>query len=394
MSEPRRMANVLRRALAELTTEEGPVVGAVPGYQSSLQSLSLPRARGMDPSVVIPREARRRMGVSAERSHLVWHRLVDGIGVTNWLVLSASRRSVASISTMAGTAGLRVHSFELRPFALARAVDQPEAIIAWTAADGCEVSIVRDWVPVATQTAYWGATPPVEGDILVNRITEVVERALVICEQESLDSSLPDDTPIYVTGSPLSLEPKVVKIRIKATHPQKFRLFSDQLIFQVAGTPSPSFFRDYLIETDPFLETGIYVSGGFSSLAVDDTDYYRVRESGDVVQWTAVSQAINLGTVSSVQFFFTARVSRGTPVQQIYVFNPANGGDGYAVSPDSETTYGSTGTDVTVSFLLSAADVAYVNTLFPKEVRIRVRGTDSSNRWRLNGDRLVFRVKP
>ena len=209
VSEPRRMANVLRRALAELTTEEGPVVGAVPGYQSSLQSLSLPRARGMDPSVVIPREARRRMGVSAERSHLVWHRLVDGIGVTNWLVLSASRRSVASISTMAGTAGLRVHSFELRPFALARAVDQPEAIIAWTAADGCEVSIVRDWVPVATQTAYWGATPPVEGDILVNRITEVVERALVICEQESLDSSLPDDTPIYVTGSPLSLEPDV-----------------------------------------------------------------------------------------------------------------------------------------------------------------------------------------
>ena len=209
VSEPRRMANVLRRALAELTTEEGPVVGAVPGYQSSLQSLSLPRARGMDPSVVIPREARRRMGVSAERSHLVWHRLVDGIGVTNWLVLSASRRSVASISTMAGTAGLRVHSFELRPFALARAVDQPEAIIAWTAADGCEVSIVRDWVPVATQTAYWGATPPVEGDILVNRIAEVVERALVICEQESLDSSLPDDTPIYVTGSPLSLEPDV-----------------------------------------------------------------------------------------------------------------------------------------------------------------------------------------
>ncbi len=191
-----------------------------------------------------------------------------------------------------------------------------------------------------------------------------------------------------------SLSTKVVKIRIKATHPQKFRLFSDQLIFQVAGTPSPSFFRDYLIETDPFLETGIYVSGGFSSLAVDDTDYYRVRESGDVVQWTAVSQAINLGTVSSVQVFFTARVSRGTPVQQIYVFNPANGGDGYAVSPDSETTYGSTGTDVTVSFLLSAADVAYVNTLFPKEVRIRVRGTDSSNRWRLNGDRLVFRVKP
>ncbi|MBI2919153.1 MAG: hypothetical protein HYY01_14355 [Chloroflexi bacterium] len=191
-----------------------------------------------------------------------------------------------------------------------------------------------------------------------------------------------------------SLATKVVKFKLKATASSVFDLSADNLVFKVAGTPSPTFFRDYVIEVTPTLEAGSFVGGDFTSLGTDDTSYYTVGEVGGVVRWSAVSEAITLDTISSIEVRFIGRATKGAPVQQIFVFNPANGGDGYPATPNAQNTYASTNTDTLVSFFLSSADLTYVNSLFPKEVRIRVKGTDSTANWQLQGDLLVFRVKP
>ncbi len=191
-----------------------------------------------------------------------------------------------------------------------------------------------------------------------------------------------------------SLGTKVVTIKMSMTSTSPFDHFGDKLVFRVAGQPSATFSRDFLVDTEPSIETGLYVSGDVSSLAVDDTNYYINQESGSIIQWSAVSEAITLDTISSAEVFFTARTTKGAPTQQIFVFNPANGGDGYSATPDSTHTYISINTDATVSFFLKAADLTYINSLFPREVRIRVKGTDSSPQWRLEADRIVFRVKP
>ena len=46
-----------------------------------------------------------------------------------------------------------------------------------------------------------------------------------------------------------------------------------------------------------------------------------------------------------------------------------------------------------VSFFLGEGDLAYVNDLFPKEVRIRVKATDSTAKFRLEAGQLIFRVR-
>ncbi|MDP2950474.1 MAG: type II secretion system protein [Chloroflexota bacterium] len=191
-----------------------------------------------------------------------------------------------------------------------------------------------------------------------------------------------------------SLATKVVKFKLKATLSTVFDLSADKLVFKVAGTPAATFSRDYILEVTPSLEAGSFVGGDFTSLGTDDTSYYTVQEVAGVVRWSVVSEPISLDTISSIEVRFIGRATRGAPVQQLFVFNPANGGDGYPLTPNSQNTYASTNTDTLVSFFLISTDREYVKSLFPKEVRIRIKGTDSTTNWQLQGDLLLFRVKP
>ncbi|MBI4305027.1 MAG: hypothetical protein HY678_01785 [Chloroflexi bacterium] len=191
-----------------------------------------------------------------------------------------------------------------------------------------------------------------------------------------------------------SLGSKVVKIKLMATDPAVFDHSADKLVFKVAGTPSSNFFRDFAVDTNPTIEVGSVVSGDFTGLASNDTTYYVTQETGDIIQWSAISEAITLDTATSTEVRFVGRTTKGSPTMQFYVFNPANGGDGYPATPNATTTYTSINSDIPTTFFLNSADLAYVNSLFPKEVRIRIKGSGGGAQWRFEADHLIFRVKP
>ncbi|MFH1140331.1 MAG: hypothetical protein V1724_01370 [Chloroflexota bacterium] len=212
-------------------------------------------------------------------------------------------------------------------------------------------------------------------------------------------SATTDVTTVFTFGAAdvayvNSLATKVVKFKVKATLSTVFDLSADKLVFKVAGSPASTFFRDYVLEADPTIEGGSFVGGDFTSLGTDDTSYYTVRQVGSTVQWAAVSEPVGLDTISSIEVRFIGRSTQSGVVQGIYVFNPANGGDGYPSTPNLQATYSAANSDQLASFLLAAADVDYVKSLFPKEVRIRIKGTGTTTTWDLQGDQLVFRVKP
>lgn len=208
VSDPERLGPLVADALADLGYRPRRVVSAVPGYQCALRLFYLPRARGFRPEVVLTREASRVMGVSSATALILWHRLPDALDRTRWVVASASRRSIFSAVETARHAGLRLSVLELRPFALARLINRPDGVIAWVGPDGSDIVVVRHAVPVAYQTVYWGAEP-VEGEVLVNRLTEMVEVALMGYAQQSQEGPLSDEAPLFVLGTPVGVEPWV-----------------------------------------------------------------------------------------------------------------------------------------------------------------------------------------
>lgn len=211
VSEPMRIATLIQRTLNGMEGKHKRIIGAVPGYQSTLREIELPNAKGLDPAVIIPREARRTMGISPDSSSLDWHKLPSGGEMSKWLVVSATNRSAGSLEAVARAASLQMSAVELRPFALTRAVSLPEAICAWTAEDGCDAFVVQNWVPVAHQAAYWGASSSVDSTDLVNRVTEVVESTINVYNEQNPDLRVTDEIPVVVTGTPSSREPSVAR---------------------------------------------------------------------------------------------------------------------------------------------------------------------------------------
>ena len=203
-----RIAGIIRNALLDMDGGKAHIVSAMPGFQSGIKLMTSPRAAAIDPAVFIPREAVRTMGISTDRNPITWYRMPASLDQNRWLVSAASRRAIASAVDTAQTAGSPIREMDLRPFALARVVNRPDALIAWVGADGCDVVVVKGSSPVEYRPLFWGAEP-VDRSVMVTRLTEVIERTVAGYDQGNPAGPLSDDTPLFVCGSPLVHEPDI-----------------------------------------------------------------------------------------------------------------------------------------------------------------------------------------
>lgn len=201
-----RVASVIEGALPSMDAKFQHACAVVPGFQNRIKIMEFPKASGFDPRAIIGQEAARTMKVTPESYYLTWKQLPDSFDRSRWLVLAAHRRAITSVMETTKRAKIKVSTLELRPFALARAVNRPEAVIAWAAPDGCDVVIVKDFIPVEHQSLFWGAEM-VEDTVLVDRLTEAVGRTIANFNETSPVGPVPEDTPVYTCGSPVSRGP-------------------------------------------------------------------------------------------------------------------------------------------------------------------------------------------
>ena len=203
-----RVASLLQAVLPEMNGNFRRVIGCVPGFQNRLRLMDFPKAQGLDPKVIIPQEASRSMRVSTDTYDLSWFQLSDRLDRTRWLVMATSRRSISSLADTAQQARIKLRVLEPRAFALARASNSTEAVVAWTAPDGCDVVVIKDAIPVEHQSIFWGAEL-VEDTVLGDRLTEVIGRTINTFNTSSPEGPLSEDAPLFVCGSPMRRDPGI-----------------------------------------------------------------------------------------------------------------------------------------------------------------------------------------
>ena len=190
----------LAAALADMEGAHRAVYAAVPGYQSAMRRFDLPDVREIDPEEVIPREARRALGIPVDNATLRWQRLPGRSRIARWLVAAASETSYSAISSVIRGTGHKMRALELRPFPLTRAIGHPTVIGVSVSSDGCDVVVVRQWEPHTYQSVYWEAGSVSDGSDLVRRLTEVVENTIDLHNLHNPEVSLTPDVPMAVTG--------------------------------------------------------------------------------------------------------------------------------------------------------------------------------------------------
>ena len=190
----------LAAALADMEGAHRAVYAAVPGYQSAMRRFDLPDVREIDPKEVIPREARRALGIPVDNATLRWQRLPGRSRIGRWLVAAASETSYTAISSVIRGTGHKMRALELRPFPLTRAIGHATVIGVSVSSDGCDVVVVREWEPHTYQSVYWETGSVSDGSDLVRRLTEVVENTIDLHNLHNPEVSLTPDVPMAVTG--------------------------------------------------------------------------------------------------------------------------------------------------------------------------------------------------
>lgn len=182
----------------------------VVGLGSASHIFDLPK---MKPSLLegaIGREAKRAMPVPVEELYLS-HQVIGERGdMQQVYVLGVPRDLVDAHISAFQIAGIRPKAMDLKSFALVRAVNQRNAVIADLENESFHVIVVRDAIPDITRSAALRG----EGLDLqqkARRLVEEVIRTIDFYNQRHSDRPLDPSAPVFLTGD-LTAVPSVNKI--------------------------------------------------------------------------------------------------------------------------------------------------------------------------------------
>ena len=170
------------------------------------RAANLPEVR---PDVVIPQQAKRDMGYSPENSLLFWQGLASHEGWRRFFVLSVPKEPVLNLIKTLKSAGLRPDNIETATFALCRAINQPQAIIIVVEPNSLSSIIMRDAIPVTTQSTFLGEEPR-EMESLPGLATDALEGIMAFHNESNPDNPLSPDIPVYLFGSAVPVNPDIV----------------------------------------------------------------------------------------------------------------------------------------------------------------------------------------
>ncbi|MBT9149771.1 MAG: hypothetical protein DDT27_01609 [Dehalococcoidia bacterium] len=219
IANPEGLAQVIKAALSkkELGGQRR-VIASLPAFHSVSRPLAIPGSPELRPDVAIPQQARREMGYSPESSLLFWQPLGTMGGKRRYLVLSVPKEPVITLIDTLKLAGLKPDKIETSSFALARAVNQTQSIIAAVEPNSLDVVITDDCLPVAIQSTFFGEEP-MGIDALPSLLTDALERIITFYNDTRPVNPLSGDTPLYLFGSLLSASEIASAVETSLGHP-------------------------------------------------------------------------------------------------------------------------------------------------------------------------------
>ena len=199
VADPIGLGQVIRIALIEREFGKGRLVTALPGLGSVSRVLNVPRVDKGRLGGVVDREARRVMSISPETSHLVWQALPGKAVQQQVYVLATPKEPLYSLVEAIKVAGITPKIVDLKPLALARAVNQQNAIIANGESNSIELAIIVDDIPRMVRSVYLGAEVMNRERVAI-QLAEELSRSISYYNDSNRANPLDRDIPIYLTG--------------------------------------------------------------------------------------------------------------------------------------------------------------------------------------------------
>jgi type IV pilus assembly protein PilM len=200
VSDPEGLAEVIRNAMEGRDVLRSQVACALPGLRSVSRVITIPKVSKKELATVVPREVNKLMTLSEEDNVLHWQPLPTETDQMDIFVLAIPREPLTTFLEALRIAELTPTTLDLKPLALARAVNQSDAIIASGESNSMELVIVANDIPVLIRSVFLGEGV-VTQDYAVGRISDELGRTILTYNEINKDNPLDPEVPIYLCGS-------------------------------------------------------------------------------------------------------------------------------------------------------------------------------------------------
>lgn len=197
--DPDGLGGVIRQALADKGLGRGKGIFALPGLGVLSRVLTLPPVATGKLESVIPREARRAFALSGDTHAIHWQVLSGKTSPLRVFVLAVPKEPLLALAQTGKAAGLKMEAIDLKPLALARAVNQKNAVIVHGEVNCLEMVIMLDGLPGLMRSIFLGdeALAP---EFALTRLLDELSRTLTYYSETSRENPLDMSVPVYLTG--------------------------------------------------------------------------------------------------------------------------------------------------------------------------------------------------
>ncbi|RLC96263.1 MAG: hypothetical protein DRI40_03655 [Chloroflexi bacterium] len=199
VADPAAVGATVARLFSSTGASKKSVVVAITGVRSISRVLEMPKLSNRQTKEALRWAARREMPLPLDELCLNWQCLGSRDSRQVVFLLGTPRDVVDGFSRTLQAAGIRPRAVDLKPLALARLADRPEAIVINIESESLTIVMVIDGVPRLIHTLAMRQ----EGLVLEDRIrqlTDYLTRTVQFYNDAHPGQPLPVRTPVFLTG--------------------------------------------------------------------------------------------------------------------------------------------------------------------------------------------------
>jgi Tfp pilus assembly PilM family ATPase len=198
IADPEQFASALRDVFATCNLPKRRVAFAVPGHLATGQLLNIDLAGATDPNALIAHEAYVQLDVAPDQHYLFWQ-AVDQFPAGKVFVLAVQKDAVDGMVRACAIARIRPVTADLRPLALARAVAQPDAIVADVESTSIDILILNRGLPLTMRSLHLADAPLARESVHTRLVAELCT-AIRLHDETNPEAPLDLATPVCLTG--------------------------------------------------------------------------------------------------------------------------------------------------------------------------------------------------
>jgi len=198
--DPDRVGAGISALFASQKASKRRAVTSLSGLRALHRTLNLPRIERNLLESLIMQEVRRELASSPEQLQFYWQIIAHSATGYQIYLLGVPQDLLESHVRALQAAKIRATATDLKPLALARAINRNEAIIGNLENECLDIIIVVNYTPILVRSIALGEESPRPADKF-HRLIEELERTISFYN----DSHLPRNTPTYLTGGLVNL---------------------------------------------------------------------------------------------------------------------------------------------------------------------------------------------